>query len=389
MGEIRASMEEMAAIAAGKALREEVKGRRKEAERVDKSKADRLKAARLHFCAGYLYERLRKPGLAVEQYEAAAKAGGGTAYESNGHFRVGEVAWLGRDDFGLDARKRAIGAYNVGTRYAPTTLFGQEENPPQVWLIPPGSDGEGWRSGLAPEEGEPELARASLRVACLERLDVLHQNESPYRFMRWAVRMAGHLWRAQRWWLAIVLIAVAAKIALTPLTNAQFRSMKALQRIQPLMKELQEKYKGDRQAMAQAQMRLFKEHRVNPLGGCLPLIIQMPILIFIWRAVDMYKYRFSGHAFLWVTSLADPDIWLLILYAASMYLSMRLTTTPSADPQQQQMQKMMAIMMPFMFFLLFRGLPSAFILYWLVLNVLSTAHQAYVLRQPVVAPPPS
>jgi len=89
MGEIRASMEEMAAIAAGKALREEVKSRRKEAERVDKSKADRLKAARLHFCAGYLYERLRKPGLAVEQYEAAAKAGGGTAYESNGHFRVG------------------------------------------------------------------------------------------------------------------------------------------------------------------------------------------------------------------------------------------------------------------------------------------------------------
>lgn len=377
-----------AAVGGAKTLRD-AEGARRKAEEIDRQKGDRMEAARWHLRAAYLYERLRKATLAVEQYEAAAKAGAGTAYQSNGQFRAGEVAWLARDEYGSGARKRAIGAYSAGTRYAPTKLFGEEENPPKVWLIEADEGREGWKSRLAPEQGEVEPMQANVRAACLERLDVLHEGESAYKFMDWAVRMAGHIWSSQQWWLAIVLIAAVAKLLLTPLTSAQFRSMKAMQRIQPLMKELQEKHKGDRQAMAQAQMRLFKEHRVNPLGGCLPLLIQMPILIFIYRAVDMYKYKFSGHGFLWVDSLADPDIWLLILYAASMYLSMRLTTTPTADPQQQQMQRMMAIMMPFMFFLLFRGLPSAFILYWFVLNVLSTAHQAYILRQPVAAAAPS
>lgn len=359
-----------------------------EAREVEKEQGDRAEAARLHFQAGYLYERLRKPRLAADEYKAAGKAGGGTAYQTNGQFWAAEVTWLGRADYGPDARKHAIGGYSAGSRYAPTRLFGEEQNPPKVWVLPSHQD-EGWPSVLAPEQGKPRLRLMPVRQASFERLDILYRGEVYYRFMAWAVRVAGHIWPAQQWWLAIVLIAVAAKLALTPLTGAQFRSMKAMQRIQPLIKELQAKFKNDRQALAQAQMRLFKEHRVNPLGGCLPLLIQMPVLIFIYRAVDMYKFQFWGHGLLWVKNLAEPEMILLLLYAVSMYLSMRLTSTPSADPQQQQMQKMMAIMMPFMFLLILRGLPSAFILYWFVLNVLSTAHQAYILRQPVaVAPPP-
>jgi YidC/Oxa1 family membrane protein insertase len=342
---------------------------------------DRLRGARLHFEAGYLYERLRKPNTAAKEYAASAKAGASTAYQTNGEFRMGEVIWLGRDDYQGDARKEAIRAYNAGGRFAPATLFGKGGSEPQVWVIS--------GRGLAPRTGIPEMAAKPVRAACYERLDVLYHGEFPYKFMHWAVGTAGRLWPGKAGALAIILIAVVAKLALTPLTNIQFRSMKAMQRIQPLIKELQEKHKSDRQALAQAQMRLFKEHRVNPLGGCLPLLIQMPILIFIYRAVDMYKYQFWGERFLWVHSLAESDMLLLILYAVSMYFSMRLTTTPSADQQQQQMQNMMAIMMPFMFLLLFRGLPSAFILYWFVLNLLSTAHQAYILRQPVeVATPP-
>jgi YidC/Oxa1 family membrane protein insertase len=350
------------------------------AARIDDEKGDREEAAQLHFRAGCLYERLRKARLAADEYAAAAKAGAGRAYQAKG-----EVAWLARDDYGPGARKLAISRYSVGGRYAPTRLWGKDENPPTVWLIP--TERKDWPSALIPQDqANVTPRRAPLRESCFERLDTLYRGEFAYRFMQWAIGIAGHIWPSQRWALAIILIAVAAKLLLTPLTSAQFRSMKAMQRIQPLMKELQEKHKNDRQAMAQAQMRLFKEHRVNPLGGCLPLLIQMPILIFIYRAVDMYKYQFSGHGLLWVASLADPDMPLLILYAASMYLSMRLTTAPSMDPQQQQMQTMMAMMMPVMFLLLFRSLPSAFILYWFVLNVLSTAHQFYILRQPVEAP---
>jgi YidC/Oxa1 family membrane protein insertase len=352
---------------------------------------DRLRAARLHFQAAYLYERLRKPARAAKEYDAAAKAGAGTAYQSNGGFRAGEVIWLGLDDYPDDARKDAIKRYGGGSRYAPTKLFGRDENQPRVWVIESPDDDTGWPSALAPATGEPRIGETAIpiRDACYERLDILYANASPYRFMDWAVGLARRAWPAHAATLAIIVIACLAKLALTPLTNVQFRSMKAMQRIQPLIKQLQEKYKNDRQGLAQAQMRLFKEHRVNPLGGCLPLLIQMPILIFIYRAVDMYKHQFRNEGFLWIGSLAESDMILLILYAGSMYLSMRLTTTPSADPQQQQMQNMMAIMMPFMFLLLFRGLPSAFILYWFALNVLSTAHQAYILRQPVEAPAPA
>jgi len=386
--DIHDDIEEMAAVPLKDTLGR-ARALAKEAREAEKEKGDRAEAARQHLQAGYLYERLRKPRAAADEYKAAAKAGGGTAYQTNGEFRAAEATWLGRDDYGADARKHAIGGYNAGSRYAPTRLFGEEQNPPKVWVFEPPPEAEtGWPSVPAPEQGEPDLRLMPVRRASFERLDMLYGGEVYYRFMDWAVRIAGRIWSSQQWWLAIVLIALAAKLALTPLTNAQFRSMKAMQRIQPLIKDLQEKYKNDRQGLAQAQMRLFKENRVNPLGGCLPLLIQFPVLIFIYRAVDMYKYQFWGRGFLWVKNLAEPDMILLLLYAVSMYLSMRLTSTPSADPQQQQMQKMMAIMMPFMFLLILRGLPSAFILYWFVLNMISTAHQAYILRQPVAAAAP-
>jgi YidC/Oxa1 family membrane protein insertase len=181
--------------------------------------------------------------------------------------------------------------------------------------------------------------------------------------------------------LALVLIALIIKIITIPLSNKQFKSMREMQAIQPLMAELQKKYKDDKEGMMREQMKLFKEHGVNPLGGCLPLLVQMPFLIIVYQAVAAYIGRFEGTSFLGIRNLADPNLILLIFYAISMYLSQKLTTPPSADPQQQQMQRMMTFITPVIFLVMFKNMSAAFILYWFSLNVFMTGHQYYILKK--------
>jgi YidC/Oxa1 family membrane protein insertase len=186
--------------------------------------------------------------------------------------------------------------------------------------------------------------------------------------------------------LAIILIAVLVKLITTPLTNRQFKSMREMQAVQPLLAELQKKHKGDKQKLMQEQMQIFKEHKINPMGGCLPMLVQMPFLIWVYRAVWAYNWQFEDTKFLWIGNLANGDQWLLILYAVSLYFSQKITTPPTADPQQQQMQKTMALLMPVMFLMMFRTMPAAFILYWFAQNVLMTTNQFFYLRR---NPPPA
>ena len=195
--------------------------------------------------------------------------------------------------------------------------------------------------------------------------------------------------------IAIILLTVLIKIITYPLTQKQFKAMKDLQKLAPLMKELQEKHKKNPKEVQKRMMALYKEHKINPLGGCLPLIIQMPILIMLYQTILNFKndfisftflwtsnsdkmVLFSDTSFLWIPSLLTPDMILLILYAFSMYLSQKLTIIPSPDPSQTQLQNTMAIIMPIMFTIMFKTFPSAFILYWLVFNILSTVHQLII-----------
>lgn len=197
--------------------------------------------------------------------------------------------------------------------------------------------------------------------------------------------------------VAIILLTTLIKVITYPLTHKQFKSMQDMQKLQPIMKEIQEKYKGKPQEMQKQVMGMYKTHKVNPLGGCLPLIIQMPVLILLYRAVFNFKNQFinatfllaplkdtpvlfTSSSFLWMPTLLAPDMLLLLLYAASMYISQKLTITPTMDPQQKQMQETMTIMMPVMFAIMFKTFPSAFILYWLTFNVLSTAHQLIIMK---------
>ena len=191
--------------------------------------------------------------------------------------------------------------------------------------------------------------------------------------------------------LAILLIAVLAKLVTTPFSVAQFRNMRAMQLFQPELKKLQEKYKDDKQAMAKAQMDLMKEHKVNPASSCLPMILQMVILIQVYWGIRHYIWNFQNVHFLYLPSLANPDQIMLhgtspfpgpilILYAASMYFTQKLISMPAATPEQAQQQRMMSVMMPFLMLMIMQSLPAAFILYWFLQNVLMTGHQWLIMR---------
>jgi YidC/Oxa1 family membrane protein insertase len=215
-----------------------------------------------------------------------------------------------------------------------------------------------------------------------------------YRVMDFMVNLTGR----QTWsyWLAILLISVLVKLALTPLSNKQYRSMKEMQKLQPYIKELQAKHKNDKEVLGKKTMELYKEHGINPMAGCTPLVFQLPIMYTLYYTIRLYQYQFSHGTFLWIGSplshmfpqylginLGQPDIPILLLYAASMYFTQKMTVTPTMDAQQAETQKMMAIMTPFMttYFFLTYHLSSAFILYYLIFNILSTAQQKYYLRK--------
>ena len=202
---------------------------------------------------------------------------------------------------------------------------------------------------------------------------------------------------------SLMVLAALIRLAFWPLNVKQFKAMLGMQRIAPKLKQLQERYKSDQQKLQQETMALYREAGVNPLAGCLPLLVQIPILYSVFYVVMQHKPQFDTEHFAWIgsalslqvphilaTSLARPDIVLLVLYALSMYLSVRYGSMPATDPQQAQMQRMMSIVSPLMlgFFGWRYGWPSAMVLYWLSYNVFTMGQQIYMLRryhQPLAA----
>ncbi len=181
--------------------------------------------------------------------------------------------------------------------------------------------------------------------------------------------------------LAIIVFGILVKMVTLPLTIQQLKSSRAMQKIQPLMKDLQEKYKDDREKLAQKQMELYREHGVNPLGGCLPLVIQLPVLWGLYRAIFQLAEEEPafGEGFLWLDSLAQPEgmPYILIgLMVVSQFLYQRLMTpmTGGGGQQQETMQKAMQFM-PIIFAFIFINLPAGLVLYYLVFNVVSVLQQ--------------
>lgn len=178
--------------------------------------------------------------------------------------------------------------------------------------------------------------------------------------------------------LAIVLMTIIIKSALYPLTAKQVRSMKGLQTLQPKMKELQEKYKGNPEKLQKEMAVLYKEQGVNPLAGCLPLIVQMPILIGIFYAIRDYSY-INTPSFLWVKDLAqhDPTYILPVLSAATTFYQQKQTTT-----EMTQQNRMMMIFMPLFIGWISTTFPAGLVVYWVMSNIIQIIQQWWMYREP-------
>ena len=179
--------------------------------------------------------------------------------------------------------------------------------------------------------------------------------------------------------IAIILMTILVKALMYPLTAKQVRSMKAMQDLQPALKKLQKDYKNNPQLLQQKMAELYKEAGVNPLAGCLPLLIQMPILIGVYYC--RYGYSYSGDpTFLWLTSLSDTDpLYVLpILSALTTYIQQKQTMANNGQDNQQM--KIMSYMMPLFIGWISLNFPSGLVVYWVTMNLCQIAQQWYMFR---------
>ncbi|HBJ31561.1 MAG TPA: protein translocase component YidC [Dehalococcoidia bacterium] len=203
--------------------------------------------------------------------------------------------------------------------------------------------------------------------------------------------------------IAIIAFTMLVRLVMVPLTIKQSRQIKAMNGLQPLMKQLQEKYKNDRQRVSQETMKLYKEHGVNPLGCLGPMFIQFPIWIGLFQAIrqtvpnkpetlvelsgNLYSWLPQVHSiipinssFLWMDlALPDPSPFVMpILVGGSMFVMQKMTTMPSVDARQASTNRMMLWMMPLMFGFFTLNFSSGLAVYWVVSNIIGVAIQGFI-----------
>lgn len=182
------------------------------------------------------------------------------------------------------------------------------------------------------------------------------------------------------WGLVIIIFSALMKVLFFPLTYSGMKSMKRMQMLQPKLKKIQEKYKGDQAKISQETMALYKEHGANPLSGCLPLLIQMPIFFALYQVlVNTIELR-QAPFMLWLADLSvkDPYYVLPVLMGIAMFIQQKMTTV---DPKQ----RMMVYIMPVFMAVIFMNMPAGLNLYWLTNNILSIGEQylIHVRTQPI------
>ncbi|MBI4204858.1 MAG: membrane protein insertase YidC [Betaproteobacteria bacterium] len=179
------------------------------------------------------------------------------------------------------------------------------------------------------------------------------------------------------WGVAIILLTVVIKLLFYPLSEASYRSMAKMRVLAPKLQKLKDQYGSDRQRMQQAMMELYKTEKINPLGGCLPIVVQIPVFIALyWVLLASVELRHAPLA-LWIDDLAAPDPWFIlpILMGATMIIQTKLNPEPP-DPVQAKVMKIMPIAFSVFFFFF----PAGLVLYWLINNVLSIAQQWHINR---------
>ncbi|CAH0534776.1 Membrane protein insertase YidC [Vibrio stylophorae] len=181
------------------------------------------------------------------------------------------------------------------------------------------------------------------------------------------------------WGVAIIVLTIIVRGAMYKLTKAQYTSMAKMRMLQPKLQEMRERFGDDRQRMSQAMMELYKKEKVNPLGGCLPILLQMPIFIALyWTLMESVELRHAPF-FGWIHDLSaqDPYYILPILMGISMFIIQKMSPSTITDPMQQKIMTFMPVIFTG-FFLFF---PSGLVLYWLMSNIMTLTQQTIIYRQ--------
>ncbi|MDE2089567.1 MAG: membrane protein insertase YidC, partial [Gammaproteobacteria bacterium] len=180
------------------------------------------------------------------------------------------------------------------------------------------------------------------------------------------------------WGWAIILLTVLIKLAFYKLSETSYRSMARMRNLQPRLQALKEMHGDDRQRLNQAMMELYKKEKINPLGGCLPIVVQIPVFIALyWVLLESVELR-QAPFILWLHDLSTPDPYyvLPLLMGVTMLLQQRLNPAP-IDPIQQKVM----MVLPVVFTVFFAFFPSGLVLYWVVNNTLSIAQQWVITRR--------
>ena len=303
------------------------------------------------------YEKISFDDLAEGDFRTAVD-GGWIAFLQH-YFLSAWVADEGESN-GYYGRKRNDGTYIVGYT-----------GPLQT--VSPGRTGE-WRARFyAGPKDQKRLERIAENLNLTVDYGFLWWLAVPlFSLLDWLHGLFGN------WGLAIIMLTFLVKLVLYPLSSASYKSMANMRRVAPQMKRLQERYSDDRQKLSQEMMGLYKKEGVNPLGGCLPMLLPMPIFIALyWVLFESVELR-QAPFMLWIDDLAamDPYFVLPLLMGGTMYAQQLLSPT-LGDPMQARIMKMM----PIMFTVLFLFFPAGLVLYWLVNSVLSIAQQWYVMKK--------
>jgi YidC/Oxa1 family membrane protein insertase len=176
--------------------------------------------------------------------------------------------------------------------------------------------------------------------------------------------------------IAIIILSVGIKAIFWPLTHKSQKSMKEMQKIQPKLAEIKEKYKNNKEEQQRKTLEIYRTHKVNPIGGCLPILIQLPVFFALYLVLlNSIELRHAPFISFWINDLSSKDYSYIspILMGASMFIQQKMTPT-TADPVQAKMM----LLMPIVFTFMFLSFPSGLVIYWLITNVLSIVQQYYI-----------
>tara|TARA_B100001750_G_scaffold218006_1_gene203777 strand:+ start:170 stop:1828 length:1659 start_codon:yes stop_codon:yes gene_type:complete len=291
----------------------------------------------------------------------------------------------------------------VRTKYFITALVPQKQAPGSQVLAIQENEDIRYDVGLYFDVGRPFLS--TLYIGPLEYSRIKQLGKNVDRIMNFGWAFIRPISKIVHWFLiflykyipnygfVLLVFSVLVKILVYPLTNKSYVSTKKMQAIQPMLNDLREKHKNDQKKFAQAQMALFKEHGVNPLSGCIPILLQMPLLFALFT-VFRSSIELRGEPFIfWISDLSRPDAVfdlginiplygdqvaiLPILMGITMFIQMKATPTPQAGAQQ----KYMMYFMNAFFVLIFNQFPSGLVLYYTLFNILTILQQKYLTPQ--------